>query len=211
MKSYLTELIGTFFLVLTVCMSTTTNQALAAVAIGTSLMVMVYMGGHISGGHFNPAVTLAVWLRGKLDAKHVVPYWIAQLVGAIIAALLSTYVLRHTPLVAPSPHASVLAILLTEFVFTFALCLVMLQTATSSKTAGNSYYGLAIGFVLVMGIVAGGGVSGGAFNPAVGVGPALAGIPWHQPVAQIWYYIVADLLGGAVAAAVFKFQSPDAD
>jgi len=211
MRSYLTEFIGTFFLVVTVCLTVTVSQPLAAIAIGSALMFMVYMGGHISGGHYNPAVTLSVWLRGKLPGKEVIPYWIAQLLGGVIAGFVSTYELRHAFVVLPSPHASVLAILIAEFIFTFALCLVVLHTATSSKTAGNSYYGLAIGFTIMSGTAAVGSVSGAAFNPAIGVGPALAGLVWHQPFAQVWYYIVGPLIGGAVAAAVFKFQSPDAD
>lgn len=207
MREYLTETIGTFFLVLTVCLTVIGNHPLAPVAIGASLMVMVYMGGHISGGHYNPAVSLAVALRGKLPMKQLLPYWGFQLVGAILAALVSRVVTNQTMHFFPSPSATVTEALLVEFLFTFALCIVVLQTATSSKTAGNSYYGLAIGFTVVVAACAGGGISGGAFNPAVALGPVivdalLARGPYHLA----WIYLVGPLLGGAVAAWVFKTQ-----
>src|ERR1043165_287463 len=93
MRNYITELIGTFFLVFTIGLvikggKTDEPFVLAPLAIGSVLMVMVYMGGHVSGAHYNPAVTLAVFMRGKLPASQVLPYWIAQLVGAILAAVM---------------------------------------------------------------------------------------------------------------------------
>ena len=77
MKNYLTEVIGTFFLVLTIGLTAIGGVAMAPLAIGSALMVMVYMGGHISGGHYNPAVSLAVMMRGKLDSKELLPYWVS--------------------------------------------------------------------------------------------------------------------------------------
>lgn len=210
MIAYLTECIGTFFLVLTVCLSVLNGTAAAPLAIGSSLMIMVYMGGHISGGHYNPAVTLGVWMRGKLSGSQVIPYWIAQLVGAIIAGLVSYLIMGKSFVVAPAPTASVLQVLVCEFLFTFALCLVMLQTATNPKTSGNSYYGLAIGFTVTVGAFAAGGLSGGAFNPAVGAGPAIASmLTGGGTLSHVWLYIVGDLLGGGAAAAVYKVQSPE--
>ena len=211
MSAYLTECIGTFFLALTVCLTVLNGTAAAPLAIGSSLMIMVYMGGHISGGHYNPAVTLAVWMRGKLSGSQVIPYWIAQLTGAIIAGLVSYVIMGKSFVVAPAPTASVVQVLVAEFLFAFALCLVVLQTATNAKTSGNSYYGLAIGFTIVVGAYAVGGVSGGAFNPAVGTGPAIASmITGGGTMSHVWLYIVSGLLGGAAAAAVYKVQSPDA-
>jgi aquaporin Z len=172
-------------------------------------MIMVYMGGHISGGHFNPAVTLSVWMRGKLNGSQVIPYWVAQLVGAIVAGLLATVITGKSFVVAPGPTATVMQVLLAEFLFTFALCLVVLQTATNEKTAGNSYYGLAIGFTVTVGAYAVGGVSGGAFNPAVGTGPAIASmITGGGTLSHVWLYILGGLVGGAAAAGVYKVQSP---
>lgn len=208
MKNYVTELIGTFFLVLTIGLTVLDGTPLAPVAIGSALMVMVYMGGHVSGAHYNPAVTLAVFMRGKLDAREVVPYMLSQIVGALLAAAAVYGVHGETFAPAPAADASLVGVLLLEFLFTFALALVVLHVATAAETAGNSFYGLAIGFTVLVGAFAAGPVSGGAFNPAVGIGPilldALAGSGgWGN----LWIYIVAPLLGGAAAAAVFKVQS----
>lgn len=211
MSAYITECIGTFFLVFTVCLTVVLGVTAAPLAIGASLMIMVYMGGHISGGHYNPAVTLAVWLRGKLSGSQVIPYWIAQLIGGIVAGLLATAITHKPFFVAPAATATVAQVLLAEFLFAFALCLVVLQTATNEKTAGNSYYGLAIGFTVTVGAYAVGSVSGGAFNPAVGTGPAIASvITGGGTLSYIWLYIVGGLLGGAAAAGVYKLQSPAA-
>src|SRR5262249_32164656 len=142
-------------------------------AIGCSLMIMVYMGGHVSGGHYNPAVTLAVFLRGKLPAVQIIPYWIAQIAGAFAAAAIANLLLNKTCPVAPGPGVTHVNAIINEFLFTFALCLVVLNVATAKGTAGNSFYGLAIGFTVVVGAFAGGGISGGAYNPAVAIGPNL--------------------------------------
>lgn len=207
MAKLLTESIGTFFLVLTVGLTVIQQTPFAPLAIGTVLMVMVYMGGHISGGHYNPAVSLAVLLRGKLGGKDFAAYVAAQFVGAIVATLTVWVILGTSFAPAPTQGVAVLPALLVELLFTFALALVVLQTATSDKTAGNSYFGLAIGFTVMVGAYAGGAVSGGAFNPAVGVGPSLVhavlgsgGLSW------IWLYLVGPFAGGALAAVVFKAQ-----
>ena len=211
MREYLTEAIGTFFLVLTIGLTVLGGTPLAPLAIGASLMIMVYMGGHISGGHYNPAVTLAVAMRGKLPGKQVVPYWVSQLVGAVAAALVVKGVMGRTFAPAPASSASMMGALAIELLYTFALCIVVLQTATSAKTQGNSYYGLAIGFTIVVAAFAGGPVSGGAFNPAVGAGPTivdavLGGGSWQH----LWLYLVGPLLGGVAAALVFRLQGGDA-
>ncbi len=207
MKRFVTELIGTFFLVLTVGLTVTAQAPLAALAIGGALMVMVYMGGHISGGHYNPAVSLAVMLRGKLSAIDFVPYVVFQIAGALGAAYVTFIITGKT--FAPTPAANVLPFtaILVEGLFTFALCLVVLNVATSKATEGNSYYGLAIGSTVVVGALAGGSISGGAFNPAVGVGP-LAVQYWLGlgVLDHIGYYIVGPFLGAAAATAVFALQ-----
>ena len=207
MGKLLTEAIGTFFLVLTIGLTVITQTPFAPLAIGCSLMIMVYMGGHISGGHYNPAVTLAVVMRGGMPTRDVLPYWIAQIVGALLAALAVRVILGATFAPAPAESASVIAVLLVEILYTFALALVVLNVATAPATAGNSYYGLAIGFTIVVAAFAGGSISGGAFNPAVGIGPiivnALAG---GGTVGNLWYYIVGPLAGGALAAVVFNLQ-----
>jgi len=213
MKNYLTEFIGTFFLVLTIGLTVIAESPFAPLAIGSALMVMVFMGGHISGAHYNPAVSLAVFLRGRMDsAKEMVYYWIAQVLGAFVAAVIVYLCVSDTFAPAPGANASMQGVLLVEFLFTFALALVVLNTATAAGTKDNSFYGLAIGFTVMVGAFAGGEISGGAFNPAVGVGPILMDvIAGDGAIGNIWIYLVAPLAGGAVAAYVFKFQNPDDD
>ncbi len=205
MNKYLVELIGTFFLVFTVgCTVIPPGPGdLAPLAIGASLMVMIFAGGHISGGHYNPAVTLGVWMRGKCPKKDVVPYWIAQLIGAVLAAVIVRYIKGGGGMA--TANVPILPALIGEFLFTFALVYVVLHVATAKGTAGNSFYGLAIGMTLMTGAFAVGNISGGAFNPAVALGISVMGLSaW----VNIWIFLVADLLGGAVAALVFKAVDP---
>ena len=199
MKKYIVEFIGTFFLVFTVGMSVRSGAPLAPVAIGSALMVMIFAGGHISGGHFNPAVTLAVTLRGKATPKDLIPYWVAQLAAGVVAALMVTALIGPKP-AAPALHGTVPS-LIVEFLFTFALAWVVLNTATAKGTSGNSFYGLAIGFTVLTGAIAVGNISGGAFNPAVGLGVFMMGL---EKIQQLGVYVVADLAGGATAALAFK-------
>jgi aquaporin Z len=210
MNKYLTEFIGTFFLVLTICLTVIKEVPMAPLAIGCSLMIMVYMGGHISGAHYNPAVTLAVCLRGKLPAAQVIPYWIAQIAGAIAASAMCLSMIGKTFALAPGADVPATRAILNEFLGTFMLALVVLNVATAKGTAGNSFYGLAIGFAVVVGAFAGGGISGGAYNPAVAIGPNLMHmLSGGGSMSHIWIYMVGCFAGGAVAAIVFKIQNPD--
>ncbi len=208
MRNYVTEFVGTFFLVLTIGLTVLDGTPLAPLAIGSALMIMVYMGGHVSGGHYNPAVSLAVFLRGKMaSGGEMVRYWLAQIAGALVAALTVRLIVGQTFAPGPADGAGTGSVLLVEFLYTFALALVVLNSAASAKTHGNSFYGLAIGFTVVVGAFAGGPISGGAFNPAVGIGP----IAVHATLGEgtweaLWLYLVAPLLGGAAAAAVFGLQ-----
>ncbi len=202
------EFIGTFVLVYTIVCTITQAAPLAPLAIGASLMVSIYAGGHISGAHFNPAVTIAVWLRGRISATDVGPYIAAQLLAAAAAAWLGTYTVDAT-LTDPAAFEGFRQIgsaFTAELIFTFVLAYVVLNVATSKDHPNNSFYGLAIGFTVVVGAVAVGGISGGAFNPAVAVGVSLAGLSaW----ANIWVYLVACSLGGAAAALAFRALNPD--
>ena len=198
---YLVEFIGTFFLVTTVGMAVgaPNASALAPLAIGAVLMVMIFAGGHVSGGHFNPAVTLAVFLRGRCPGRDVLPYWIAQVLGGLAAA--ATVLYLKGPSQSAAGAIDIPKALLAEFLFTFALCYVVLNVATAKATSGNSFYGLAIGFTLFAGAVAVGPVSGAAFNPAVAVGVSAMGLAgWSN----LWVYLLANLAGGAVAAGAFR-------
>jgi aquaporin Z len=203
MNKYIAEFIGTFFLVLTVGCTIIPGAAgvIAPLAIGAALMVMVFATGHISGAHLNPAVTLAVFLRGKCPATDVIPYWIAQLAAGVVAALVAVFLCGKSG--TPMEITNVPAAFVAEFLFTFALAFVVLNVATG--TAINSFYGLAIGMTVMVGAFAVGSISGGAFNPAVAVGIAVMKLVIFS---QIWIHIVADLAGGAVAAFTFKALNP---
>jgi aquaporin Z len=207
-RKYMTEFIGTFFLVLTIGLTVLGGAPIPALAIGASLMVMVYMGGHISGAHYNPAVSFALLLRRKLPAKEYIPYVIAQLLGSLVAALVVRTLLGQTFAPAPGATSSVTGAMLVEVLFTFALALVVLNVATSAATKGNSYYGLAaIGFTVTVAAFAGGPISGGAFNPAVGIGPTIVNaIYGGGTFNDLWIYIRDLPAGGALAAMVFGLQ-----
>lgn len=200
MKKYLVEFIGTFFLVLTIGFSVRNGSVLAPLAIGGVLMVMIFSGGHVSGAHYNPAVSLAVLIRGKMSGGDFLPYLVVQVLGGAAAALIVRSIVGQPDL---GPATFKLGpSLIAEFLFTFALAWVVLNTATAKGTAGNSFYGLAIGFTVMAGAVSVGNLSGGAFNPAVGVGIVLLGL---VDVGQLPVYLGADLAGGAAAGATYLF------
>jgi aquaporin Z len=200
------EFIGTFFLVFTVCTVInvkTGSPLIAPLAIGSILMVMIFAGGHISGGHYNPAVSTAVLVRGKIERDEYVAYIITQFIAGIVAALLARVVVGGA-------HAGLMPgvgkQLIVEFLFTFALAWVVLNVATAGATAGNSFYGLAIGFTVAAGAFAVGGISGGAFNPAVALGATVLGaLKWSH----IWVYLLANFAGGAAAGMAFIALSPE--
>ena len=205
MNKYIAEFIGTFFLVLTIGCTVIPGAAgvIPPLAIGAALMVMIFAGGHVSGAHFNPAVTLAVFVRGRCDAKDVAPYWAAQVAAALVASLVAVFLVGKagTPMeIKNIPQAFV-----AEFLFTFALAYVVVNSATAKGTSGNSFYGLAIGMTVMVGAFSVGAISGGAFNPAVAVGIAMMKL---VNFSQIWLHIVADLAGGLVAGLTFKFLNP---
>jgi len=198
------EFIGMFIFAFTVGMATNKlgAGALAPLAIGSILMVMVFAGGHVSGGHFNPAVSTAVFVRGRMAANEFGAYLVTQFVAAILGGLVVRYVGGH------ESHAAVASsgkMLVAEFIFTFALAWVVLHVATASGTVGNSFYGLAIGFTVVAGAFAVGGTSGGAFNPAIAVAAMVTGLlTWGH----IWVYLLAEFVGAVVAAYAFLFVLP---
>lgn len=206
MKKYIAEFIGTFFLVLTVGCTVIPGAAgvIPPLAIGAALMVMVFAGGHISGGHFNPAVTLAVFVRGRCEAKDVVPYWIAQVAAGVAAAFVAVFLVGKSG--TPMEITNIPQAFAAEFLFTFALAYVVLNSATAKGTANNSFYGLAIGMTVMVGAFSVGSISGGAFNPAVAVG---IGVMKLVNISQIWVHIVAGLAGGLVAALAFKMLNPE--
>jgi aquaporin Z len=207
MKKYTTEFIGTFFLVFTVGLTVIGGKGdFAPLAIGASLMVMIFAGGHISGGHYNPAVTLAVLIRGKITIRDAFPYLVAQLAAGSIASVAVSYLLKDKVPLEATQMADTSKALLAEFLGTFALAYVVLNVATSRGTAGNSFYGLAIGLTVTCMAYGLGGISGGAFNPAVAFGVTLLKLAaWNN----IWVYLVGCFGGAAMAALVFRICNPD--
>lgn len=208
MKKYITEFIGTFFLVFTIGMTAVATPAgvIPPLAIGFALMIMIFAGGHISGAHYNPAVTIGVWLRGKCSTADVLPYIGFQILGAVAASAAALFLKGSPILPAPTPVAIPL-ILLGEFLFTFALVYVILNVATAKANANNSFYGLAIGSTVMVGAFAVGPVTGGSFNPAVTV--ALAFFYKAIPTSTMWAYLAAQIAAGVVAGGLFKILNPE--
>jgi aquaporin Z len=206
-RKYAVEVIGTFFLVFTVAVSGLSHSTFTPLAAGAVLMVMIYAGGHISGGHYNPAVTLAALWRRRIGPADAVAYWIAQFVAGVIAGVVARAIVNPAAVTTlhPTGHA-LAATAAVELLFTFALCWVVLNVATSKDQVGNSFFGLAIGFTVLAGAFAVGGISGGAFNPAVTLGAAVGGLfAWST----LWVYIVAQAVAGTAAGLAFLALNPD--
>lgn len=198
MNKYIIEAIGTFFLVLTIGFSAN------PLAIGLAVIALVYMGGYISGGHYNPAVTLAVWMQKKIEQKEAVMYMLFQLVGAVAASLIYLLIRQEPLLIQPGEIVTFNEAMLMEVLFTFALCSVVLHTAVAKRNTPNQFYGLAIGAIVIAGAYSVGTISGGAFNPAVGVGPALVGmISGPINFSNILLYILGPFIGAVLASLVF--------
>ena len=206
MSKYFVEFIGTFFLVFTIGNVVIAPGAglFGPLAIGAVLTAMIYAGSHISGAHYNPAVTMAFWFRGKMNSRDVFPYMVTQIVAGVLAAL-AVLLVKGAPEISPM-DISPLPALIAETLFTFALCLVILEVATSKATQGNSYYGIAIGFVVMAGAYAVGSISGGVFNPAVAVGIILMGI---VDPSSIWIYLCANSIGGFFAPVIYRLIHSD--
>jgi aquaporin Z len=206
-RKYAVEAIGAFFLVFTVAASVLSHSTFTPLAAGAVLMVMIYAGGHISGGHYNPAVTMAALVRGRIGWGEAVGYWVAQLVAGLVAGFVARAIVD--PLTVPTPHLAghaLTAAALAELLFTFALCYVVLNVATSKDQPGNAFFGLAIGFTVAAGAFAVGGISGGVFNPAVALGTTAVGLfAWST----FWIYVVAQLVAGAAAGLAFRVLNPD--
>jgi aquaporin Z len=205
-RKYAVEAIGAFFLTFVVVVSVLSHSVFTPLAAGATLMVMIYAGGHISGGHYNPAVTMAALVRRRIGIGEAVGYWIAQVVGGVVAAVIGRAVV-NPPAVTTltlTGHAEAAAAVV-ELLITFALCYVMLNVATSKDQPGNGFFGLAIGFTVTAGAFAVGGISGGVFNPAVALGGATAGLfAWST----IWVYLVVQLGAGIAAGLAFLVLNP---
>lgn len=191
------EAVGTFLFVFAIIGAVNSGSGLTPLAIGLALAVLVYSTGHISGGHLNPAVSVGVFVRGGISAAELVVYIVAQVVGGALAAALS-FVLW------PAGNPAQIELgpaFLVEALFTFALVWVVLNVATTKANENNSFYGLAIGGTVFVGATAVGAISGGGFNPAVAIGLAISG---HFAWSAIWLYILAPVVGAALAAVLFR-------
>jgi len=200
MKKLVAEFIGTFFLVFTVSMSQN------PLAIGTILAIIVYVLGPISGGHFNPAVTIGILANKTIDTMTAVKYIIAQFIGGILAAVvyLVVYGTHFTP--GMSANVTFVSAFLVEALFTFALVFVVLNVAVSKKAAGNQYFGAVIGLTIFVGATVGGAISGGAFNPAVGIAPLLVDFQnISANISNIALYAFAPVVGALVASLVYRY------
>ena len=199
-----TEFIGTFFLSLTICTAAVLGTAgtLAPFAIASTLMVMIYAGGHISGAHYNPAVTLSIYLRGACEESDLAPYMATQMAAGVTGALVAVNLLV--------PEGSAESLVLetgpafaAELLFTFALAYVILNVATSETTEGNGFYGAAIALVVLAGALSVGSISGASFNPAVTVSLIASDV---LSIEDSWIHFVPQLAGGCLAALAFKAQ-----
>ena len=212
LKKYIVEFIGTFFLVLTVCMTSYSKVSadLQPLAVGSMLMVLIYSMGYLSGAQFNPAISLAIYLRGRINLKEMGFYWIAQILGAVAAAMITAVLISAKPpvgLIASTPQFfSMIPALIAEVLGSFALTWVILTVATSKALDGNNFYGLAIGFTVTALMYTLGSVSGSAFNPVVAIASCIAHLStWNN----LWIYMVGGLGGAVLGTIAFKYISGD--
>lgn len=207
MRKYVIEFIGTFFLVLAVCAAVRSQQELQSFAplfVGLVLVALVYAGKPFSGAHYNPAVSLAIFLRGKIRLVDMIGYWVIQLMAGVIAAIVAAKVLNYHTTMATVEEPVVA--LIAEGIGTFALVLVILCVATSPRYINNDYYGLAIGSIVVAMAYIVGPVSGGVFNPAVALGIAVfEKLDWNS----LWVYLVGAIAGSVIAALLYKILRLD--
>ena len=200
MKKYLTEFIGTFFLVLIIGLSKN------PLAIGFGLTILVYMGAHISGAHYNPAVSLAMLMRKEININDFMKYISSQVLGASLAAYVVSIMMSNM-IVQPDLQEPVAVILIAELLFTYLLVFVILNVATHPNLEGNSFYGFAIGLTVMTGAYCVGPLTGGVFNPAVSIGPSLIDLITGNGISQhfLWYYLTAPVAGSVLAVIHFNF------
>ena len=217
-KKLIVEFLGTFFLMYVAASSIIGQQPLAALAIGAALMIAIYAGAAVSGGHFNPIVSLAHWRRGKLGTSELPQYIGVQIVAAALAAWLSqvvqdvyvnAFVTATFDAAAKARRPWELPIVLSEFIPSFMLVYISLQLTATKKLAGNPFFGLIIGVTASIGIIVSYSVSGGLLNPALSVGICMLGLKkWIPGLLLLW---LGQFAGGFAAAEVFHRTSADGD
>eukprot|EP00172_Hildenbrandia_rubra_P002638 Plantae.Rhodophyta-Hildenbrandia_rubra.ctg3635.p1 GENE.Plantae.Rhodophyta-Hildenbrandia_rubra.ctg3635~~Plantae.Rhodophyta-Hildenbrandia_rubra.ctg3635.p1 ORF type:complete len:243 (+),score=49.02 Plantae.Rhodophyta-Hildenbrandia_rubra.ctg3635:147-875(+) len=204
----LMELVGAFVLTLTIQAALVGKVEAPALAIGVAFAIAIYIGGPISGGHYNPAITLAVFLRGKISANEGLLYWLFQILGAILGALVGLLVTGGAWVPTVGPHHNIVQAFLAEMIFTAILALAFLATATSSKVENNQYYGAAVGLTAFVAASSIAHVSGAVLNPAVSIGLYLAKGALHKVVYILWI-ILAQLVGAVLGACAFYLVDPE--
>lgn len=207
MKKYLVEFIGTFLFAVTIATAAVCGSAgeLAPFAIGLVLMALVCAGGHVSGSHYNPAVTLGLLLRGRCERGDVAPYLLAQFAGAFVGGVAAQLMMPFAT-ISPASLGASLPVLLAEFVVTYGLVFVFLNVATAKGTEGNSFYGAAIGGIVAAGYLTVGSISIGGFNPAVSFMLATVGrLQWQD----IWMHLLPQILAAVAAAFSFRAIAPE--
>ena len=203
MKKYSIEFIGTFFLLLI--------SALAddPIAIGLGLAVLCYIGGHISGAHYNPAVSIAMVIRGEINKIECSKYIISQVLGAIAASFIYFLISDKVFEIQPNDNTTLSQFLIAEFIFTFLLVITILFVATHPKLKGNQFYGAAIGLSVMTSQYSIGEISSSALNPAISIGPALFnllnGEGSNMSLVFSPYYISITIISAIFAAYLFKF------
>ena len=204
MKKYITEIIGTFFLVLIIGL--TGNP----IAIGLGLAVLVYMGAHISGAHYNPAVTLAMYINDQIDIKESGKYVASQLIGSVIAVFILTE-LGQDSFSVVSKTTEIQSFFVAEILFTFLLVFVILNVALNKDLKGNQFYGLAIGLTVTAGAFSVGDISGAVLNPAVSFGPSLMSFIDPHVIGDnvsssdfFVYFLITGITGSVLASYLYK-------
>jgi aquaporin Z len=211
MRKYINEFIGTFFLVLTMVMVcyNGTPTGFAPLAIGIAMAAMIHAGAHISGAHYNPAVTIAFFMQKKISLNDGVAYMAAQIIGAVFAAFTAMTLLggvAESTDPRPFQFQSPVPPLLAEFIGTFVMVYVILNVAMNKSEHSKSFYGLSVGFIVIANTFVFSPVSGGGFNPAVAIGlSSIKAFDW----ANLWVYCAGSILGGAVASIIFSFVTTE--
>jgi len=221
LSPFIMEFIGTFFLTASIAFnlinflrSDQVFEMQAALGIGTCLVAVVYAGGHLSGAHYNPSITISVWVsrRNKITTLDAAIYIIVQLFAAFLAGLFQWAILSETFRIAPASNVALFGAVVVEWFWTFLLDFVVLQTATTTPQAGNSFFGMAIGFAVLSGICSAGYVSGGALNPAILLGLNFADALAHGDISRLeytWIYLLGGSLGGISAGLLFHVTNTD--
>jgi aquaporin Z len=214
----LAEFLGSFLFMSVIALMAPSGSPFTPIVVGIGLMCAVYFAGPTSGAHFNPAVSLAVWMQKKMEFKDFLAYVVAQILGACAAFGFGGWITASSGGIKPGLNPvtaqdfTTTQALAVEIFFTMFLCLVIFHVAINKKSAGNSYFGIAIGMTIAAAASAGGWISGGAFNPAVGIGATAMGVIFEdRSWDHLLIYILGPLLGGALASTIYGIQTVGED